>query len=160
MTETSSDRRSKSTTSNVRGSLARACFVACAALLAACGGDSTGPNAPSGPAGAYAIATINAKALPVAIFADTGFTYEVTAGTLTLTGDSKYSVMTTFRQTVPGNVSTFVDSTGGTWSLSGTTITFVNGEDASTDKAEWVSGKLTFTVIDGKATNTYVYLKK
>jgi len=150
----------KRVTNDTARALVRACFVAVAAAVVACGGDATGPDAPSGASGSYAISTINAKALPVALFADGSFTYEVTAGTLTLTSDSKYSVVTTFRQTVPGNVSTFVDSTGGTWSLAGTTVTFVNSQDASTDKAEWVSGKLTFTVTDGPATNTYVYVKK
>lgn len=135
---------------------------------AACGGDSsTGPSGPSNPAstptGAYAITTINTKALPVAIFSDTGgggYKWEVMSGTFTLTSDGKYSSVMTSRQTLSGKIDLFVDSTGGTWVLGGTTITFTNGQDGSVDHADWASAKLTFVETEGTASNTYVYTKK
>ncbi|HMA23742.1 MAG TPA: hypothetical protein VKP00_07100, partial [Gemmatimonadaceae bacterium] len=87
-------------------------FVSTFAVLAvagACGGASpSGPGA-SKPDGTYILSTVNGNGLPVAIFADTNYTYEVVSGSLTLT-TGKFSMVTTFRQTVPGNVSTFVDS--------------------------------------------------
>jgi hypothetical protein len=139
-------------------------FVAPLAALAAagaCGGDSpSGPATPKTPDGSYTISTVNGKGLPVAIFSDTNYTYEVTSGTLALTTDGKYSIVTKFRQTIPGNVSTFVDSTGGTWLLSGTSITFTNADDKSTDMAAWANGQLTFTETDGKNTDTYIYARK
>ena len=143
-------------------------MVAVAATVWACGGDSGGttgvqPPTNTQPTGNFDISTINAKALPVAIFADTGgYTYEVMSGTLALTSDGKYSAKINYRQTLLGKVDLFTDSTGGTWALSGTQVTFTNGQDASTDKADWVSstGKLTFVESQGSASNTYVYTKK
>jgi len=44
--------------------------------------------------------------------------------------------------------------------LSGTSITFTNSDDKSTDTAAWANGQLTFTEVDGKTTTTYVYAKK
>ena len=104
--------------------------------------------------------TVNGKALPVAIFADTNYTYEVMSGTLVLTTDGKFTVVSKFRQTIPGNVSLFVDSTGGTWALSGTTITFTNVDDKSTNTATWANTQLTFVDNDGKTTMTVVYARK
>jgi len=103
---------------------------------------------------------VNGKGLPVAIFADTNFTYEVTAGSLVLTTDGRFSIVTTFRQTVPNNVEIFVDSTGGTWVLSGTTVQLTNGDDGSSDSAAWANGQLTFAETDGTTTTTYVYARK
>ena len=135
------------------------------AVLAACGSDSStgpsGPAVPTTPVGSYTITTINGKGLPVALFAEASYTYEVTNGTLALTSGGKYSVVTTFRQTLPGSVSTFVDSTGGTWVQTGTNIQLTNGQDGSLDTATWDKGILTFVEVDGKVTTTYVYgLKK
>jgi len=135
------------------------------AALAACGSDSStgpsGPAVPTTPVGSYTITTINGKGLPVALFAEASYTYEVTNGTLALTSGGKYSVVTTFRQTLPGSVSTFVDSTGGTWVQTGTNIQLTNGQDGSLDTATWDKGILTFVEVDGKVTTTYVYgLKK
>ncbi len=146
-----------------------ALLVAATTVLAtaACGGDSSSgtgpPPPPATPAGAYDITTINAKALPVAIFSDTGgggYKWEVMNGTFTLTSDGKYSSVMTSRQTLAGKVDTFVDSTGGNWVLNGATITFTNGQDASIDHADWANGKLTFVETEGASSNTYVYTKK
>lgn len=133
-------------------------------FAAACGSDSgsTGPGNPppaATPVGNYTISTVNGKALPVAIFSGTNYKYEVTVGTYALTTDGKYSVVTTFRQTVADNVSVFVDSTGGTWTLTGTAIQFTNGQDGSKDNATWDKDQLTFAETDGKVTNTFVYKK-
>ena len=141
---------------------------ATAALLAACGGSEspsgpgTTPPPAASPAGSYTIQTVNGKSLPVALFADGSYTYEVTTGSLTLGSDGKYSVVTSYRQTVPGNVEVFVDSTGGTWTLSGGTVQFTNSQDNSTDSAAWANGLLTFAELDAttKVTTMYVYAKK
>jgi hypothetical protein len=80
------------------------------------------------------------------------------SSTIVLSADGKFSLKGTYRQTIAGKQDTFVDSTGGTWVLSGTTVNFVNGQDGSTDKADWASsGSLTFVENEGTATNTYVY---
>ena len=142
-------------------SLALVATFAALASAGACAGDSpSGPATPKTPDGSYSIATVNGKGLPVAIFADTNYTYEVMSGSLTLTTDGKYSIVTTFRQTIPDNVSTFVDSTGGTWVLSGTSVQLTNGQDGSPDTATWANGQLTFTETDGKTTTIFVYARK
>ena len=95
------------------------------------------------------ISTVNAKALPFTIFSDTGgYKWEVTSGSFGLTADGKYTAKWTFRQTIGGRVDTVVDSTFGTWVLSGTTVNFTNAQDANAnDKAEWSNtGKLTSLV--------------
>jgi hypothetical protein len=138
----------------------------CAGLawLAACGGDSTttpsNPPPPTTPVGNYAIATVNGKNLPVALFSDPNYTYEVTTGSIGLTTDGKYSLVTTYRQTIPGNVEMFVDSTGGTWTLTGTTISLKDGQDGSTGQITWAANQLSFAITDGKVTTTFVYAKK
>jgi len=146
------------------GRLRSLAFVATFTALtatAACGSDSpSGPATAKTPDGTYNMTTVNGKALPVAIFADTNYTYEVTSGTLTLTADGKFSVVSKFRQTIPGNVSVFVDSTGGTWLLSGTSVTFTNVDDNSTNTATWANTQLTFNETDGKTTMTVVYSRK
>ena len=126
---------------------------------AACGGDSsTGPRTPTTPVGSYAIQTVNGKSLPVAIYADTNYTYEVTSGSLALGADAKYSIVTTFRQTIPGNVSIFVDSSGGTWQQSGSTVQLTSAPpESSKDSATWSNGLLTFLEVLGKTSATYVY---
>ena len=140
-----------------------ACAAALAAVtLSACSSDSpTGPGSSSStPVGNYTITTVNGKSLPVALAADGNYLYEVTVGTLSITSDGKYSVVTTFRQTIPGNVQLFVDSTGGSWVLNGTTINLTNGQDGSADQATWANKQLTFAESDGTTTTTYVYSRK
>lgn len=125
------------------------------AALAACGGGDTGPGTPAATVvGTYSISTVNGKPLPVAIYpADPLFTYEVTVGALTLTGDGKFSVVTTYRQTIPGNVSVIVDSTHGTWVLTGTNVAFSGGQDTTMhDSAAWDKDQLTFAEKNGKVT--------
>ena len=130
-----------------------------AALIAACGGESpSGPgSSDTSPVGSFAIATVNAKPLPFTMFSDTNYLYEATSGSLALTSDGKYQNVMHFRQTIPGNVSLFVDSTAGTWVLNGSTVTLTDAADSTIDSAVFASGKLTFTESNGVATNVYVY---
>ncbi len=139
-----------------------AAAVASVALAAACGGSESpsGPGNTSGPTtpvGAWTIATVNAKTLPFTMFSDTNYLYEVTGGTFSFTSDGKYSRTITYRQTIPGNVSLFVDSSSGTWVLSASKLMITDGADSSLDSATFASGKLTFTETNGAATNTFVY---
>ena len=133
--------------------------VAVLAFATACGGDSTGPNANT-PEGTYSISTVNGKTPPVAIFNEPDYILEVTSGSLVLTHDGKYSAVLTTRQTVPDNTSTFVDSTSGTWVLSGSALEFTDGSDGAKETATWGNGQLTFSETDGKVTTTLVYTRK
>jgi hypothetical protein len=142
-----------------RRSLAFALTAGTFGLAAACG-DASGPNVSKTPDGTYVIATVNGKALPVAIFNEADFKLEVTSGSLVLTTDGKYSTITTTRQTLPDNVSLFVDSTGGSWVLSGSQVQFTDAQDGSKTTAAWGNGQLTFSDTDGTTTTTLVYAKK
>jgi hypothetical protein len=136
-------------------------MFALVAMLVGCGGDGpTGPNVPDRFLGTYDISTINDHGLPFAIFADTGYTYERMNGSIVLKPDGEYVAAMTSRQTLIGKVDLFVDSVSGTWTMSGTQVLFLAGQD-TVDRAEWVApGKLTFVEVEGKASNTYVYLLK
>jgi len=130
------------------------------AAITACSGDSpTGPGGSSSPVGNYTLSTMNGKSLPFTWFSDTNYKYEVTAGSLALTGDGKFSVVTTYRQTVASNIETFVDSSGGTWTQSGGNLTFV-AQDSTTNSAAWANNRLTITQVDGNVTTTVVYALK
>ena len=133
-----------------RGRALRAlCAAAAAVFVVACGSDSspTGPGGQKTPNGSYTISTINAAALPVAIFSDTGgFKLEVMSGTITLNSGGTYSIVTNYRETLPGVSDLYTDSTGGTWAMTAgtSTVVFTNTADGTQDQATWTSGQLTF----------------
>jgi hypothetical protein len=130
-------------------------------LITACGAsDSTGPTADNSPVGNYSITTINGKTLPVAMVDVALYKVEITSGSLSLTADGKYSVVQRWRETIPNNTSNFSDSTFGTWSQSGAQIMLKNAQD-TTAKSEgtWAAKQLTFALVDGSTTTTYVYTK-
>lgn len=128
-------------------------LAALLAFAAACGGSDAGPAGPAqptSPIAAYALTTVDTKALPTVMFADTGYTVEVTAGTLTLTADLKYSGSVTTRETVDGNISFYVDRVSGIWvqATGAKTITF-NPATGTAQSALWAGTKLTVTQSDG-----------
>jgi hypothetical protein len=143
-----------------------AAISAALAVLAACGsadspsGPGT-PTVPTSPIGSYTIQTVNGKALPVVIAGDGQFTWEVTAGSVVLGADGKYQFVKNYRQTVPGNVSMFVDSSAaGMWVQTGPTIQFTDAFDGSIDSATWDKGIMTFAEPGSPAPTTYVYALK
>jgi hypothetical protein len=142
-----------------RGRSLGAAVLAALAVATACGGDATGPNAKT-PEGTYAISTVNGKTPPVAVFNEPDYILEVTSGSLVLTHDGKYSAVLTTRQTVPDNTSIFVDSTSGTWVLSGSEVQFTDASDGAKETATWGNGQLTVSETDGKVTTTLVYTRK
>jgi hypothetical protein len=134
-----------------------------ATVLAACGGDSpSGPSVQTSPEGNYTISTINGKALPMAIFSDTGgYQLEVLTGSLGVQSGGKYSVVTSYRQTIAGIISTYSDSSGGNWLLSGGSVAFTDGSDGSKAQAAWSNtGTLTLQVSDAPAVTIVYALKK
>lgn len=122
-------------------------LVAFAAMVAivACS-DSSGPNVQKSPEGNYTIATVNGKPVPAPLFSDTGgYTLEITSGSLSLTSDGKYSSVMGFRQTLPGAVSTYSDSMGGTWIRNGGNVQFTETSTGFTLTAVWTNGQITVT---------------
>jgi len=134
-----------------------------ATVLAACGSDSpSGPSTATSPEGNYTISTINGKAVPMAVFSDTGgYKLEILTGSLGLQSGGKYSVTTSYRQTIAGIVSTYSDSSGGNWLQTGTTVTFTDGADASKIQATWSNaGTLTLQISDAPPVTVIYALKK
>jgi hypothetical protein len=136
--------------------------IAAIALITACGSDSTtGPSSgnSSSPVGSYTMSTVNGKAVPTSLFADGAFSYDITGGTLKLTSDGKFSVVTNYRQTLPGSVEDFVDSIGGTWSQSGSALQ-MSASDGSTASATFDKSTVTLSATDAGVTLTVVYGNK
>lgn len=136
-----------------------------AAAVAACGGDSGSaapPPPPATPVGSFALQTVNGKALPVAIASDTNYTFEVTGGSLAVTSDGRYASVRTYRQTILGDVETFIDSTAGTWMQSGSSVQLADSVDATNASATWTATQLTWTEADTsrKVTTVYGYVRK
>lgn len=140
--------------------------------LAACSGDKmTGPNqapAPATPVGAYTLTTVDAKGLPWTMYAATGYTLEIQGATLNVTADGKWASKSVTRETVAGFVSTYTDSTFGTWAAaagtasSATTKTavFTNAETSQASSVSWTVTGLTVQQLDGATTHAYAYARK
>lgn len=130
--------------------------------LGACAGESaTGPSTPVTPEGSFTLSTIDSKVLPFSMFADTGYTLEVLSGSLTVTPDHRWVSRMTTRETVAGNVSTYSDSTFGTWSATqgSTTASLLNTETNVISNATWTSTDITVTDVDGGVTRRILYLR-
>jgi len=131
--------------------------LAAAVAIVACS-DSSGPAVQKNPEGDYAIATVNGKPVPAPLYSDTGgYTLEITSGSLALTSDGKYSSVMGFRQTLPGAVSTYTDSTGGTWVRNGGNVQFTETSTGFTLTAVWTNGRITVTDSTSDPTISLVY---
>jgi hypothetical protein len=89
-------------------------------------------------AGTYALVTVNGRSLPAVVFEGTvtdplggehDFTAEVLEGALTLREDGTFSVRFVERSTIDGVPSTDDDASVGTYTVSGSSITFTDTED-------------------------------
>ena len=139
---------------------------ACLALLAvtACskGEGATGPSVPTTPQGDYSLRTIDAKALPYTMYADTGYTLEIQSGTLTVTTGGRWVSKIVQRETVAGTVSTYSDSTFGIWALpmgstAPGTATFLNAETNVSTTVTWTATDITIDDKDGAVIRRVVY---
>jgi hypothetical protein len=130
---------------------------AVAVAIVACS-DASGPAVQKNPDGNYTIATVNGKPVPAPLYSDTGgYTLEITSGSLALTSDGKYSSVMGFRQTLPGAVSTYSDSTGGTWVRNGGNVQFTETSTGFTLTAVWTNGRITVTDSTSDPTISLVY---
>lgn len=119
--------------------------LAAIVTIVACS-DASAPNVQKSPDGNYTIASVNGKAVPAPLFSDTGgYMLEITSGTLALSSDGKYSSIMGFRQTLPGVVSTYSDSTGGTWVRTGGNVQFTETSTGLVLTAVWTTGHITVT---------------
>ena len=118
---------------------------AIAVALAACSGDSTGPDSDD-LVGSYDLITIDGASLPVIVDQIGEDKAEITMGTVTLDEDGTFGDATELRITEGGVVSTEVQSTQGTWMVSGSTVTFVPNDGTGTYSMTW-NGQLRLTQI-------------
>jgi len=143
---------------------AAAVAVLAVTLATACskGEGATGPGAtppPATPVGSYTLSTIDAKVLPYTMFADTGYTLEITSGSISITANGKWVSKVVTRETVAGNVSTYSDSTYGNWTVpAGATLAVLtNAETGATTNATWTAIDVTVNDVDGTVTRKVVY---
>jgi hypothetical protein len=115
---------------------------AIAVTLAACS-DSTGPDRDE-LAGSYTLLTIDGASLPVIVDQVGEDKAEVTMGTVTLDEDGTFGDATELRITEGGVVTTEVQATQGTWTVSGSTVTFVPNDGSGNYLMTW-NGQLRLT---------------
>ena len=113
-----------------------------AVALAACS-DSTGPS-PDQLVGLYNLFTIDGASLPVVVDQVGEDKAEVTMGTVTLDEDGTFGDVTELRITEGGVVTTEVQATQGTWTVSGSTVTFVPNDGSGNYSMTW-NGQLRLT---------------
>lgn len=131
-------------------------------LTTACskGEGATGPvTPPPTPVGAYTLRTIDAKVMPYAMYTEPDYTLEVISGTLSVMANGKWVSKSVTRETVAGNISTYSDSTFGTWSVLAvaTIAAFINTETAITSNATWTAAEVTVNEVHGTVTRKLVY---
>ena len=91
--------------------------------LAACGGDtSTGPPDASA-AGTWTLKSYNGKAVPYTVTVGED-KVELLSGSLVLTPPNSYKFSLTYRYTEAGTVTTETQMSAGTYTTSGSTVTF------------------------------------
>ncbi len=132
-------------------------LVVAATLALACGGEASGPG--RNPVGKYDLATFNAKALPVTLFADTGFTLALTAGTLSLDADGSFLSTISVNETVEGHKSVYVDTAAGRWTQAGATMLFT-GADSLKQAGAWDGARITLTDTTTRPPSTFVFARR
>jgi hypothetical protein len=93
------------------------------------------------------------------MYTEPDYTLEVISGTLSVTAHGKWVSKSVARETVAGNISTYSDSTFGTWSLlaGATMAAFVNTETTITSNATWTAAEVTVNEVYGTVTRKLVY---
>ena len=126
----------------------RRAFLVLAFALAAC----SSSTAPTSIAGTWTLQTINGASLPFVIAQSGSDKSEILADVITLTGAGTYTETTTFRVTLSGVATTQSIPDGGTYTVSGSTLT-IHPDDGSTGTATW-SGNTITAAVEGF---TFVY---
>lgn len=122
------------------------------AFAAACG-DTSGPD--TGHTGLYTLHSVDGDPVPATLFAEGEDYIRVVSGTLTLEADGTFRAVSTLDYRFEGVAATETGSSTGTWSRSGTTVTFT-GSEGDVITAEYDgSGQLTLS----EEGSTLVYRK-
>jgi hypothetical protein len=121
-------------------------------LTAACGGGDDGINEPVSIAGTYNLQTLDGQAPPVVVLDEPGFKLEVMSGNFVLAANRTFTTNVVFRFTVDDEVSTESESFSGTYTVTGSTVTFTYS-DGDTESATLAGDTLTFS--DGSSTAVF-----
>jgi hypothetical protein len=108
------------------------------ALLAACADGPAAPAAPEpppSPVGNYTLATFDGNPVPYTMYADGSYLLQVSGGTLAVLADGRFVARGDLRETVLANVSTYRDSTRGTWVQGPDGTVVLTDEDGATSTA-------------------------
>jgi hypothetical protein len=122
-------------------------------LVALSCSDSTSPD--RGVVGTWRLQTVDGKSLPFTLVEPGVDKLEVTAETITLLASGRVTMVTTFRITDGGSVSSESVPDAGTYTVVGSTVTFTFDSDGSTPTAT-VNGD---TMTLGDIGLTFVYLR-
>jgi hypothetical protein len=146
----------------VRHALVVAVVAACVIVPLACGDSSTGPDDPKTPVGNYALATFNGKAPPVTIFSDTNYLFVLADASLSLDANGSYRTTATTRETVLGHLSTYYDTTNGSWvqTTNSNSLVLTDRNDGSKVTMTWAGTKVTFVDTTDGVISTIVYARK
>jgi hypothetical protein len=148
-----------------RARAARLAAIVTMVLTGACsdsGATDPGPT-PPGPndpvAGAFALTTLNTRAIPFPIFDEGGFKLELTQSQLTLQTGGQFVLAITTVETVAGFPSTYQDTTRGSWTQAAGNVS-LNATDGAAAAATWDGRTLGFALdYDGQQLNV-VYQKQ
>ena len=117
----------------MRRILATAALALLTFAASACGGDDD-PSGPNGSiAGTYTLRTVNGSPPPVTLLEFQDFKVEVTAASIVMNANNTFSATSTFRETDAGVVTTSTSVCSGTYSLSGSTVTFTEPDSDNED---------------------------
>lgn len=135
-------------------------LVVCGTLLQACAGGD-GPSGPGGvpatPAGEYTLSTVDARALPFTWYSEPDYSLEVMSGTISIKSNGTWVSRIATRETVAGFVSTYNDSTFGTWTAANGAATLINAESSVRSSATWTATDVTVNDVDGAVTRKVLY---
>ena len=122
----------------------------------ACGKDSTAPQASI--AGAYNLVTVNNGALPFTFVENSTYKAEIVTWRLTFSDNHTFSSIASTRVTSAGNAS-MLDVTGtGTYMLSGSALTMVDGSSGGGSRAASLVGNTLTLVVDEISVGTLTYV--
>jgi hypothetical protein len=127
-------------------SFAKLALLGLLVTAAACGGD--GPSAPTSIAGTYNLQTIDGDEPPVTVWDEPGLKIEIISGNFVLAANETFTTTVNLRETSDGQVQTDSETLSGTYSVSGSTVTFVLA-DGDSETATIAGDTLTFT--DGES---------
>lgn len=130
-------------------------FIACLLLVvaAACGGDSPTEPTPASVAGTWRLQTVNGSVLPFLLVEFGTDKVELTSDVLIVAASGSFAQMKQLTTTQSGQVSTDDLTDAGTYTLNGTAVTFTFDSDSSTGTGS-LSGN-TLTVAGGSFAMVY-----